>query len=86
MVCSKNFLTFVEFIYYLQRLNYTDYITADASPTRWDVKRFFEANARWTDKIWDLLEGMDRERLDSLMRGDDFMENWKFIEEEIFRL
>jgi len=86
MVGSKHFLTFVEFIYYLQRFGYTDYITADASPTRWDVKRFFEANARWTEKIWRLLEGIDRKTLDGLMHGDDFLETWEYIEERIFRL
>ena len=86
MVGSKHFLTFVEFIYYLQRFGYTDYITADASPTRWDVKRFFEVNARWTEKIWRLLEGIDRKTLDGLMHGDDFLETWKYIEDHIFRL
>ena len=86
MVGSKNLLTFVEFVYYLQRFNYTDYITADASPTRWDIKRFFEANARWTEKIWNLVENIDKERLDKLMCGDDFMETWEFVETDILRL
>lgn len=86
MVGSKNFLTLVEFIYYLQRFGYTDYITSDSSPTRFDIKSFFEANARWTNKIWNLLEKIDRKHLDDLIHGDDFMKTWKYIEEEIFRL
>jgi len=86
MVASKNFLVFVEFIYYLQKFEYNDYITSDSSPTRFDIKSFFEANVRWTNKIWQLLEKIDKKTFDKLIRGDNFMETWRYIEEEIFRL
>ncbi len=86
MVASKNFLTFVEFIYYLQKFGYEDYITSDSSPTRFDIKSFFEANVRWTNRIWQLLEEIDKNTFDKLIRGDNFMETWRYIEEEIFRL
>jgi len=86
MVASKNFLVFVEFIYYLQKFEYKDYITSDSSPTRFDIKSFFEANVRWTNKIWRLLEEIDKKTLDTLIRGDNFMETWRYIEEKIFRL
>jgi len=86
MVASKNFLIFVEFIYYLQKFGYKDYITSDSSPTRFDIKSFFEANVRWTNKIWELLEKIDKKTFDTLIRGDNFMETWRHIEEEIFRL
>jgi xylose isomerase len=86
MVASKNFLIFVEFIYYLQKFEYKDYITSDSSPTRFDIKSFFEANVRWTNKIWELLEKIDKKTFDKLIRSDSFMETWRYIEEEIFRL
>lgn len=86
MVGSKHFLVFVEFIYYLQKFNYTDYITADASPTRFEMESFFEANARWTNRIWDLLEKVDKRTLDELIHRDSFMETWGYIEKRIFRL
>ena len=86
MVGSKNFLLFAEFVYYLQRYNYTDFITADASPTRWDIKAFFEANARWTEKIWNRMAQIDAQKLDALMQGDDFMTTWSYIEQEIVRI
>ncbi len=86
MVASKNFLTLVEFIYYLQKFGYEDYITSDSSPTRFDIKSFFEANVRWTNRIWQLLEEIDKNTFDKLIRGDNFMETWRYIEEEIFRL
>jgi xylose isomerase len=86
MVASKNFLVFVEFIYYLQKFDYKDYITSDSSPTRFDIKSFFEANVRWTSKIWERLEKIDKKTFDTLIRSDNFMETWRYIEEEIFRL
>ncbi len=86
MAGSKNFLILVEFIYYLQKFNYTDYITADASPTRFEMISFFEANVRWIDSIWNMLENIDKGTLNELIHGDNFMDTWRFIEEEIFRL
>jgi len=50
-VGTKNFLTYVEFLFYLQEYNYNDFLTSDTSPTRWDIKETFEANVRLTNKI-----------------------------------
>jgi len=86
MVGSKNLLLLIEFLYYLQRLGYDDYITADASPTRWDIKRFFEANARWTAKLWNRVADLDRATLETLVQSDDYMDTWAFVEEHILRV
>jgi len=83
MVGSKHFLLSVEFMYYLQRFEYDDYITADASPTRFELKSFFETNVRMTDKIWRLAERIDGKTLEKLIHDGDFMETWKYIENEI---
>lgn len=86
MVGSNNFLSYVEFIYYLQELGYDDYLTSDTSPTRWDIKGTFEANSRLTTKIWDKLYEIDRKEFTNLIRGGDFLKTWQFIEENIFSL
>ena len=52
---TKHFLEYVEFLYYLKKYGYDDYLTSDTSPTRWDIKGTFEANARVTNRIWDKL-------------------------------
>lgn len=85
-VCTKNFLSYVEFLFYLQKYNYTDFITSDTSPTRWDIKETFEMNTRLTNKIWSLLSSIDQESLNKLVNGGDYMKVWKFIEKEIFKL
>jgi xylose isomerase len=86
MVASHNFLEYVEFIFYLQEYGYSDFLTSDTSPTRWDIRGTFEANTRMTGKIWDRLNGLDRAQFRALVRGGDFLKTWRFIEEHIFRL
>ncbi len=85
-VCTRNFLAYVEFLFYLQKNNYTDFITSDTSPTRWDIKETFEMNTRLTNKIWKLLSELDQKAFQSLISGGDYMKVWKFIEKEIFSL
>ncbi|MEM9657425.1 MAG: TIM barrel protein [Planctomycetota bacterium] len=86
MAASHNFLEYVEFVYWLQEFEYDDYLTTDASPTRWDIKEWFEANTRWTNKIWDLLQSCDRDELRRLIQARDFIKTWKFVEAHIFRI
>jgi xylose isomerase len=76
----------VEFLYYLRKYGYTDYLTSDTSPTRWDVKGTFEANSRLTNKIWRMLEVLDTSELDRLISQGNYLETWQFIEKNIFQL
>ena len=83
---TKHFLEYVEFLYYLKKYGYNDFFTSDTSPTRWDIRGTFEANSRLTLKIWQLLEKIDTTRLELLMAKGDYLETWKFIEQNIFSL
>jgi len=83
---TKHFLDYVEFLYYLQEYNYNDYITSDTSPTRWDIKGTFEANARITNKLCKLLSNLNRKEFNKLISGEDYLKTWKFIERNIFSL
>ena len=83
MVGTKHLLDYIEFIYYLQKYNYNDYLTSDTSPTRWDIKGTFEMNARMTNKIWNKLKSIDSNKLENLITENNFLETWKFIESEI---
>jgi xylose isomerase len=86
MVASHNFLEYVEFLFYLQEYSYSDFLTSDTSPTRWDIRGTFEANTRMTQKIWDRLNSLDRREFNALIRGGDFLKTWRFIEANIFGL
>ena len=83
---TKHFLEYVEFLYYVKKYGYVDYLTSDTSPTRWDIKGTFEANSRISNKIWNLLDQVDSGELAQLMTQSDYLKTWQFIEKNIFSL
>ena len=83
---TKHFLEYVEFLFYLKKYGYEDYLTSDTSPTRWDIKGTFEANSRLSNKIWTLLDQIDMSALGRLLSQNDYLKTWKFIESNIFSL
>jgi len=86
MAASHNFLEYAEFLFYLRECGYQDYLTTDASPTRWDIVEFFDATTRMTRKMMALVEAADRDELRRLMRGGDYLKTWKHIETHLFKL
>jgi len=83
---TKHLLEYVEFLYYLKKYGYNDYLTSDTSPTRWDILETFTINARITRKLWDLVEKADQNGLGRLIGTSDYLKIWKLIEENIFSL
>ena len=83
---TKHFLEYVEFLYYLKKYGYEDYLTSDTSPTRWEIKGTFEANSRISNKIWNLLDRVDGGKIAQLMMQSDYLKTWQFIEKYIFAL
>jgi xylose isomerase len=83
---TKHYLEYVEFLYYLKKYNYSDWLTSDTSPTRWDILGTFEANARLTTKILALLDKIDFKELLKRAGTPDYLATWKYIERELFGL
>ena len=83
---TKHFLEYVEFLYYLRKYGYDDYLTSDTSPTRWDIKGTFEANSRLSNRIWKMLEDIDMDEFEGLIAGSNYLQTWQFIEAIIFSL
>ena len=63
MAGTKHYVEYVEFLYYLRKYHYRDFLTSDTSPTRLDIAGTFAANARITRKILHRLDELDGERL-----------------------
>jgi xylose isomerase len=81
---SYHYLAYIEFLYYLKKFKYTDYLTSDTSPTRWDVIRTFEANARTTNRISAVLDEIGVEKIEEMMAAGDYLATWEFIESNFF--
>jgi len=83
---SKHILAYAEFLYYLRKFGYDDYLTSDTSPTRFDIKGMFEANNRLTAKLLKVIEAMEKKGLGALIEAGEYMAIWKFLEENLFGL
>jgi xylose isomerase len=83
---TKHIVEYAEFLYYLRKYKYDDFMTSDTSPTRWDIKGTFEANNRLTNKLWDLLGTMEAKGLSKMIGAADYLATWKFLEENLFGL
>jgi xylose isomerase len=86
MVGTHHLLDYVEFLYYLQKYGYNDFLTSDTSPTRWDIKGTFEMNVRLTNKLWALLQREDSGELDAIVVKGDYLQTWRWIEEKLLSL
>ncbi len=83
---SHTFLEYVEFVYYLKRYGYEDFLTSDTHPTRWSTAHMFAINARVTEKVSRLLDTIGLKEIQTHIEGRDYMETWRFIETRILRL
>lgn len=81
---THNFLDYAEFLYYAQEYGYDGWFTSDTSPQRTGITETFEANARWTNKMWNMVKGFDRTEMGKLMEEDDYTKMWKFLEGKMF--
>lgn len=80
---TKHFLEYVEFLYYLRKYGYNDYLTSDTSPTRWDIIGTFEANSRISNRIWERLEQVDGGEIERLLSQGDYLKTWRFLEANV---
>lgn len=83
---SHTLLEYIEFIYYLKRYGYSDYLTSDTHPTRWDLVGMFEINARVTTKVWDLIDRVGIDEIGRIVQENDYIKSWRAIEEKILGL
>lgn len=83
---SRNFLHYVEFMFYARELDYNKYFTADASPRVFDMLEFFNLNASIAESVWNLAGKLDRKNYRKLMREEKAMELMSLVKDEIYRL
>jgi xylose isomerase len=81
---SKHPIETLEFVYYLKKLGYDDYLTSDTSPTRWDIVKVFETNNRFTTKMSNIIDRMEADGFEEVRKSEEYMDVWKFVEEHLF--
>jgi xylose isomerase len=83
---SHTLLEYIEFMYYLKKYGYNDFLTSDTHPTRWSTTGMFEINARMSEKISTLLDRLTLKEIQKQIDQRDYMNTWRFIETKILGL
>lgn len=68
---TVNFWDYLEFIVYLKRVGYQDWITADVFPQRHDPIRIMQKTFEWMDYLFDLADRIDQATLFEMMGSRD---------------
>jgi xylose isomerase len=84
MAGTYNLWNYVEFLFYLKELGYEGWITSDTSPVRQDSFETFAFNVRFTNRIWDWLDSIDRDFIRSSLEKHEFMAILKHLEPHFF--
>ncbi|MFA6776196.1 MAG: sugar phosphate isomerase/epimerase family protein [Sphaerochaetaceae bacterium] len=82
---SKHIVENLEFVYYLKKYGYNDYLTSDTSPTRWDMVKVFKTNNRFTDKMDRIVKTMEADGFENVITGKNFMDVWEFVENHLVK-
>lgn len=83
---SRNFLHYVEFMFYAREYNYDKYFTTDASPRIFDIQGFFNLHGSISEAVWNLAGQLDRKKYFGLMHEEKTVELMRLVKDEIYRL
>jgi xylose isomerase len=84
MVGTCNLWSFVEVLFYLKEFGYDGWITSDTSPVRQDALEAFAFNVRFTRRIWEWLDRIDRDFVRRSLELHEFMPVLKLLETALF--
>lgn len=83
---TRNFLHYVEFLFYAMEFGYDKYFTTDASPRVFDMLRFFNSHSDISLGIWRLVQDLDRAKYLRLMEEENAEELMDLVNREIYRV
>jgi xylose isomerase len=84
MVGTCNLWLYVEFLFYLKEFGYEGWITSDTSPVRQDPIETFAFNVRFTNRIWNWLDQVDRDMIRRHLKRHEFLPIMKSFESFLF--
>jgi xylose isomerase len=79
-----NVWEYLEFLFYLKEIGYDDWITSDAVPFRLNPVEFFTLNARFTARLWNWLDEVDRDEIHQRLLRNDFFGLRKMLDPYMF--
>lgn len=84
MAGTCNLWAYLEVLFYLKEFGYDGWITSDTSPVRQDAFETFAFNVRFTRKLWDWLDSVDRGFIRDHLERHEFIPILKLLESAVF--
>lgn len=67
---TVNFWSYIEFLLFLKKVGYNNWITADVFPQRHDPITIMEKTFEWMDYLFDIVEKIDEEKLFEMQQNN----------------
>ncbi|NIS62202.1 MAG: TIM barrel protein [Proteobacteria bacterium] len=80
---TRNLWDYLELFFYLKEFNYQGWVTSDMSPVRVDPVQAFERTIATTEKVIQIVNNLDSERLLSMMAEGKTLETLAWLEEKV---
>ena len=82
---TRNLWAYLEMLFYLKELDYNGWVTSDMSPTRLETVPAFERTIATTNKMIDMVNGLDSAKILSMMKAGKTIETLQWLEEQILK-
>jgi xylose isomerase len=82
---TRNLWDYLEMFFYLKKFNYEGWVTSDMSPMRLDPVKAFERTIATTEKMIEIANEVDSERLFAMMREGKTLETLEWLEKHVLR-
>jgi len=80
---TRNLWDYLEMFFYLKKFNYQGWVTSDMSPVRLDPIAAFERTIATTEKMIEIVNRLDSEKLLSMIKEEKTIETLKWLEDHV---
>ena len=82
---TRNFWDYLELFFYMKEFDYNGWVTSDMSPMRVDPIGAFERTIATTEKVIEIVNRLDSQKLLSMMREGSVLETLQYLEDNVLR-
>jgi xylose isomerase len=82
---TRNFWDYLELLFYLKEFNYQGWVTSDMSPTRLDAVAAFERTIAVTEKMIDIVNRLDSNKVFTMIKKGETIETMKLLEKHVLK-
>lgn len=80
---TVNLWDYLEFILFLKKVGYNDWITADVFPQRLDQIKVMEKTFEWMDYLFDMAERINEKKLFEMMKNKDALDILDYVRKAV---